>query len=141
PARVEIVSREPTVILDAAHNTASIASLLETLQESFVAKRRILIFATSHDKDIRGMLKLLLPQFENVIFSRYVTNPRAIAPEELASITAEVSSVECIVCPDPRGVWKAACELVTCEDLICVTGSFFFATEMRDEIARRPVSE
>ena len=35
PVRVEVVSRRPTVVLDAAHNAASIAALVETLAESF----------------------------------------------------------------------------------------------------------
>ncbi len=61
PARVEIVSRRPTVVIDAAHNVASIQSLLETLDESFAARRRILVFAPTQDKDVRGMLERLLP--------------------------------------------------------------------------------
>ncbi len=37
PARVEVVSRHPTIVIDAAHNVASIEALLETLDESFQA--------------------------------------------------------------------------------------------------------
>ena len=40
PARVEVVARRPTVVLDAAHNAASIAALVEMLDESFSARRR-----------------------------------------------------------------------------------------------------
>jgi dihydrofolate synthase/folylpolyglutamate synthase len=140
PARVEVISHNPTVILDAAHNTASIASLLETLQESFAARRRILIFATTQDKDVGGMLRLLLPQFENVIFTRYVTNPRAVAPDEMASMAADISAAKCTVCPDPHAAWQTACELTTPEDLICITGSFFLAAEMRTEFAPQTLS-
>ena len=74
PARVEIVSERPTVVIDAAHNVASIRSLLDTLTEQFPPGPRILIFGTTQDKDIRGMLELLLPQFETVIFTRYSNN-------------------------------------------------------------------
>ena len=47
PARVQVVSRRPAVVLDAAHNVASIQALVETLEESFSAARRLLIFATT----------------------------------------------------------------------------------------------
>ena len=63
PARVQVVSRRPAVVLDAAHNVASIRALVETLEESFSAARRLLIFATTHDKDVRGMLQCLLRPF------------------------------------------------------------------------------
>ena len=64
------------VVIDAAHNAASVQSLVETLEETFAAKRRILVFATTQDKDVRGMLQRLLPQFELVILTRYLNNPR-----------------------------------------------------------------
>ena len=66
PARVQVLSRRPAVVLDAAHNVASIEALVETLRESFSAGRRLLIFATTHDKDIRGMLQVLLDHFDEV---------------------------------------------------------------------------
>ncbi len=134
PARVEIVAHEPTVVIDAAHNVASVTSLLETINESFAATRRILIFATTQEKDICGMLQLLLPQFETVIFTRYSTNPRSVAVEELESLAAELSAGKRHICPDPASAWKMAQELATPEHLICITGSFYLAAEMRAAI-------
>src|SRR6202044_30012 len=45
PARVEVVRRRPTVVIDASHNLASVAALVETLDESFSPARRTLVFA------------------------------------------------------------------------------------------------
>ena len=39
PARIEVVARQPVVILDSAHNTASIAALMEVIKESFSVRR------------------------------------------------------------------------------------------------------
>ena len=86
PARVEVVARRPTVVLDAAHNVASIAALVEVLDESFSAARRLLIFATTQEKDHRGMLQQLLGRFDHVIFTRYSNNPRSVPPEELLAL-------------------------------------------------------
>ena len=67
--------------LDAAHNVASIQALVETLEESFSVARRLLIFATTHDKDVRGMLQCLLDHFDEVYFTRYSNNlPGRAAP-------------------------------------------------------------
>jgi len=60
PARIEVVARRPTVVLDAAHNVASVEALIETLDACFAPARRILIFASTRDKDHRGMLQRLV---------------------------------------------------------------------------------
>ncbi len=90
PARVEVVARRPAVVLDAAHNAASIAALVETLDESFSVGRRLLVFATTQEKDLRGMLQRLLGRFDHVIFTRYLNNPRGVPPEELQALAAEL---------------------------------------------------
>ena len=131
PARVEIVSLRPMVVIDAAHNAASVQSLVETLEETFAAKRRILVFATTQDKDVRGMLQRLLPQFERVILTRYLNNPRRLSIAELESLVAEVSPIEQCSCPNPTAAVQCALQQATAEHLVCITGSFFLAAEAR----------
>jgi dihydrofolate synthase / folylpolyglutamate synthase len=134
PGRIEIIARRPTVIVDAAHNLASVQSLVDTLEESFTARRRLLVFATTQDKDTRGMLQLLLPRFEAVILTRYVNNPRSVSLEQLSQWTAEISSIPRYVCENPAAAWNQVHELATPDHLVCITGSFFLAAEMRMEI-------
>jgi dihydrofolate synthase / folylpolyglutamate synthase len=131
PARIEVLRRAPTVVLDAAHNVASIEALVRVLDESFSAPRRLLVFATTRDKDVRGMLQVLLGAFDEVIFTRYRNNPRGMAPEELAAIAADLSTAEAHLCADPAAAWRLVSRLATSEHLICITGSFFTAAEMR----------
>jgi dihydrofolate synthase/folylpolyglutamate synthase len=137
PARVEVLSRRPTVVLDAAHNVASIEALVETLRESFSVRRRLLVFATTRDKDVRGMLQVLLPAFDEVIFTRYASNPRGMPTEELESLASECLQVAGQLrhrCATPATAWHLATATARPEDLICVTGSFFIAAEMRAEM-------
>ena len=89
PARIEVVSRRPAVILDVAHNVASIAALFDVLRERISPRRRVLIFASSKDKDTAGMLRLLVPEFDDIVLTRYVNNPRAVEPETLATLVAQ----------------------------------------------------
>lgn len=139
PARVEVVSRQPTVILDAAHNEASIAALLETLDESFSPRRRVLIFATTQDKSVREMMALLLPRFDQVLLTRYQNNPRGVPVEALLEIAAEFGeAARCRPCTDPAAAWEVARGIVGQDHLLCVTGSFFIAAEIGTEVRRRP---
>ncbi|MEI8372506.1 MAG: folylpolyglutamate synthase/dihydrofolate synthase family protein [Planctomycetota bacterium] len=130
PARVQVLSRRPTVVLDTAHNVASIQALVGTLQESFCAARRLLIFATTHDKDVRGMLQCLLDHFDEVYFTRYLNNSRAVPPEELQQVAKELTGRCWPTFGEPVAAWKAARRSATAKDLVCVTGSFFLASEM-----------
>ena len=133
PARVEVVARRPTVVVDAAHNTASIASLLTTLDESFAARRRWLVFATTQDKPVGEMLAQLLPRFDGVVLTRYLNNPRYVPVEELASL-ARPGAASLYCCETPLEAWQRIKELAMPDDLVCVTGSFFLAAEMRQAI-------
>jgi dihydrofolate synthase/folylpolyglutamate synthase len=135
PARIEVIHERPTIVLDAAHNLASIAALIETLGEAFAPRRRVLVFGASSDKDVRGMLSLVAPRFDHIIFTRYVNNPRAVPPEELPRLAAQ-RPASATVCPHPAAAWEAARSLVTPDDLLCITGSFFLAAEMRAEMTR-----
>ncbi|HET6881628.1 MAG TPA: folylpolyglutamate synthase/dihydrofolate synthase family protein [Pirellulales bacterium] len=140
PARVEVIARRPTIILDSAHNVASIAALVQTISESFAVRERLLIFATTQEKQIAEMLAALLPQFDRVIFTRYQNNPRGVPPDDLASFAREVSDLPIDVCPDPPAAWRRAQDLIAEDDLLCITGSFFIAAEMRNQIMTHPLS-
>ena len=131
PARIEVVARRPAVVLDAAHNVASIDALVATLDESFSAARRWLIFATTQEKDQRGMLTRLLGHFDDVLFTQYSNNPRAVPPEELERLAAEVSGRHWPVYENAVDAWHAARGSAAPDDLICITGSFFIAAQWR----------
>lgn len=131
PARVEVLARRPTVVIDAAHNRASIDALVEVLAESFAPRRRLLIFAATREKDIRGMLDRLLGEFDEVVFTRYQDNPRAVDPEELSELATELTSRRYPVHAEPAAAWRHVRRQAAPEDLVCVTGSFFIAAEIR----------
>ena len=139
PARVEVVARRPTVVIDAAHNVASVQALLAALDESFSARRRVLVFSTSKDKDVRGMLQQLLPRFDAAIFTRYANNPRSVPPEELARLAGELTGREFPATVDTMLAWDLVRRLTGPDDLVCITGSFFLAGEMRGLVQQRPL--
>jgi dihydrofolate synthase/folylpolyglutamate synthase len=131
PARIELLRKAPAVVLDSAHNGASVEALVRVLDESFSSPRRLLVFATTRDKNAGEMLSVLLPRFDEVIFTRYWSNPRGVPPEELERVAAELSPARRHVCPDPATAWRLAQRLAAPEHLICIAGSLFLAAEMR----------
>jgi dihydrofolate synthase/folylpolyglutamate synthase len=134
PARIEVLARRPTVIVDSAHNWASARALARTLRENFAAARQILIFAASRDKDVAGMLRQLLPRFDCVVLTSFQNNPRNVPLEELARLARTLSERPFHIAPDPASAWKLARRFATERDLICIAGSFFIAAELRELI-------
>ncbi len=134
PARIEVVGERPTVIVDAAHNWASAEALVRTIEEQFPSHRRILVFAATRDKDVSGMLRLFLPRFDSVILTQYQTNPRCVTVDELAALVQATAMRPCHAAGDAAAAWRLAQHLSAPEDLICVTGSFFIAAELREVI-------
>lgn len=145
PARVEIVHHRPTVVLDAAHNVASIRATLSVIRQSLDCRRRILLFATSRDKNALAMLDELLPFFDEVVLTRFTSNPRASDPQRLLAGAEQVKQRRRLqglslgTQPDPDAAWRHAASRATEEDLICITGSFFLAAELRKYFVQ-PVS-
>jgi dihydrofolate synthase / folylpolyglutamate synthase len=135
PLRFERFPGDPQIILDAAHNPDSAAAVANTLQHSAaVSGRKILIFASSADKDAATMLRLLVPCFAHVIVTRYVSNPRSIPPEQLQALVVAipgVASESVSVADNPEVALLRARQLAATGDLICVTGSLFLAGEVR----------
>ncbi|MGI0144139.1 bifunctional folylpolyglutamate synthase/dihydrofolate synthase [Streptococcus pneumoniae] len=59
PGRLEIVSRDPLMILDGAHNPHAIKALLVTLQERFADHHKEILFTCIKTKALEDMLDLL----------------------------------------------------------------------------------
>ena len=143
--RIEVVSNRPKVVLDVAHNVASATSLAQWIVDSNGAKSAnatsILIFSSSRDKDIRGILSVLLPKFDKVVLTKFQLNPRACSIEKLGKIANEVANklnlnLEIICQQDCRSAWNSSFKMTSKEherqDFICIAGSVFLVAELRD---------
>ena len=128
-ARIEVVAERPTVVVDAAHNVASIRALLDTLEKNFSFKRLLLVVGISADKDIGGILRELVPRALLVVATKS-QSPRAAGPEELVGQARAIAPVEAVACPDPCQALALARQRAAPDDLVCVTGSFYVAGEV-----------
>ncbi|TMQ32319.1 MAG: bifunctional folylpolyglutamate synthase/dihydrofolate synthase, partial [Planctomycetota bacterium] len=131
PARLEIVARQPLVVLDCAHNVASAAALVETLRTSFPPRRRLLVFAASNDKDVAGMFRELAPHFSHAFLTRFTSNPRSVPPEQLADLLKRCGVLPCTTHATAREAMQAARAAAGQDSLICIAGSVYLAGELR----------
>ena len=134
--RLEKVSSQPSVILDMAHNPASVSALSNYLSKGSEffkqAGKRTLIFATTKDKDCEKMLVSLLPLFDQIIFTRYQNNPRGMPVDDLVAASDRLGFSDNVsVIPTPMAAWSQAFSQTTDDDFICVAGSAFLLAELR----------
>jgi dihydrofolate synthase/folylpolyglutamate synthase len=89
PGRCEVVHREPTIILDAAHNPHGAAAIAETVQSEFTFDEVIGVVAPMGDKDIHGILLELEQVMDSVIVTRN-SSSRSSPVEKLEKIAIEI---------------------------------------------------
>jgi dihydrofolate synthase / folylpolyglutamate synthase len=130
PGRLEVVSENPTILLDAAHNAHGAHSLKGYLKSHYSEKRKILVFGVMKDKAYEEILKEILPLFDKVIFTRPDIE-RALSPQDLMSHAPGARITESV-----KKALKEARNVANDEDLIVVTGSIYTIGEARSIIAR-----
>ena len=139
PGRIELLHRNPTVILDSAHNLPSVNALLDTLPKLTPAptcrENRHIIFAVASDKDYGLMLRRISAEFGSIHLTRFAANPRSVPVEELATIALDLPTNTAVYTHmSAKAAWAAAWAAVPQEGLVCVAGSAFLAGELRPVI-------
>lgn len=89
PGRLEAVTREPTVLLDAAHNPAGAQSLAEALKESYTFLDTTAVIGAMADKDIPGILAPLAPVVDRVIATQN-SMPRCASADAVGRMAVEL---------------------------------------------------
>lgn len=134
PGRMEHVPGDPPMLLDGAHNAASMQALMKGISQNMSYDSMVVVFGCQRDKDIDGMLDQLKLGADKVVFTR-TTNPRAADPSELAARMIERFGKESQVAPDLDAALRFAKAAAGREDLITVTGSLYLVGEARRMIA------
>ncbi len=130
PGRLEVLSEEPLVIADGAHNADSGRRLREALVEYFAAEKVLFIVGASSDKDIDGLAEALAPIAERVIATR-TSHPRAMEPgrivEAFRKLGVPGEHVDSVTIAIQRALAVSGERR-----LICLSGSLFVAAEGRE---------
>jgi dihydrofolate synthase/folylpolyglutamate synthase len=146
PGRCEIVHRDPTIILDAAHNPHGAAAITETLQGEFTFDDVIGVFAPMGDKDVAGIL-LELEQVMGSIIVTSNSSARAMEVTMLEKIAIEIFGIErvftCATLPEAldRAIADSVRPLTEDTIGILVTGSVVSVGEARSYLRKKFAKE
>jgi dihydrofolate synthase/folylpolyglutamate synthase len=133
PGRLQVLRRQPWVIVDSAHNAYSMKKLAEALKKYFRFERVILILGVSSDKDISGIVDEAASLTDEVIIvtSRH---PRAVVPAVLVKEFSRRGIVP-RVAASVASAMRLALAGATPGDLICAAGSVFVIAEVMEYMA------
>ena len=136
PGRMEMVSQTPRIIVDGAHNAASLDAVMKAIGQHIPYDSMVVIFGCCADKDVAGMLERVTSGADKVIFTR-VNNVRSSDPHELAVRYVELYGKMAQVAETLEDALGIAHRAVTKEDLICITGSFYLVGEAKKYFAAK----
>ncbi len=121
--RFQVLSVDPTVVLDCAHNRDSALQLRIALDDYFPGRPVWMVFGASSDKDVRGMLLELSPRVSRVVLTQ-ADHPRAEGPEAMVELLRGFGLPVQIVVPVSEAL-RIATKEVEPNGVVLVTGSVF----------------
>ena len=136
--RMEVISNNPYVLLDGAHNLGGIEKLKESLNKYFTYTKLILIIGILGDKDVEHMLKEIIPSAEEVI-TVTPNSPRAMNANELKSQIKKISDKKVTAFEKYEEAFKYAKDISNEDDMILICGSLYMIGDMRKTIMNRSI--
>ena len=129
PGRIEKIKEEPIFIIDGAHNEDGAKSLAKAIEKNFKNKNLTLLIGMLEDKDIDGVIEILIPYFSKVITTT-PDNPRAISSDILKEkISQYVDDV--VSKPKIKDAVEYTLNNSSKEDIIISAGSLYMIGEVR----------
>jgi dihydrofolate synthase/folylpolyglutamate synthase len=129
PGRLQVLSNQPFLVLDGAHNAASAKVLHTALEANFEFNRLLVVVGLSAGKDAVGVLEALVPTAYAVHLTRS-QHERAAAPAELEPLVRSLApGAQISIAQDLPGALENALAEAASDDLVLVTGSVFLVGE------------
>lgn len=127
--RFEIISKNPLVILDGAHNESASKVLSETLRKHFNSKKKIFVMGIFRDKDYKAVVKNMVP-YADKIFTFDWKNSRSLCGKSLAEIVYKYNrNVE--YAGDISNAIKCAMRLAGKDSMVLAFGSLSHLKEVK----------
>ncbi len=123
PGRFEIVSTEPLVIVDGAHNDEGIQALVQELTSRFQNRKLHFIFTALQDKKLDKMIENLEQRAEQLVFVSFEF-PRASTAADLWALSSK--SPKNVANEDWQSAIMEKIEQIGKNDLLVITGSLYF---------------
>jgi dihydrofolate synthase / folylpolyglutamate synthase len=134
PGRMEIVARNPLIVVDGAHNPAGVRALVATLDGAFdVRGQRRCVLGMLAGRELDDMVTPLVGAGFSEFYCCAPNSPRAVPAREVVAALESLGATA-YEHPSARVALAHARERSTDDDLIIVTGSLYLVAEVRGEI-------
>lgn len=130
PARLEVLCREPYVIIDGAHNPDGMSTFSRAVKNFFPSEKGVLVISMLRDKDSVSSLSCIKDLFEEV-YTVPINNPRAMKSEEMAELSKDYFSNVTPCETVEEAFRKAFLKAKEKGTHLCVCGSLYLAGEIR----------
>ena len=132
PARMEVISRSPVVLLDGAHNPNGAHALASTLDVLFGGEKAVAVMGMLADKDVKKALCELSPRFSDII-TLTVPNPRTLSAAALKNAVQSCCDVPVRAARSYISAIRQADALADGRPVV-VCGSLYLAAAIRPKL-------
>ena len=142
PGRCEVIHRDPTIILDAAHNPHGAKAIAETMQSEFTFDEVTGIVAVMADKDALGILQALEPVMNQIIVTTN-SSERSMKVSDLSNLATQVFGADRVFAEETleaaidRAVKDAVRPLSDESLAILITGSVVTVGQARTAVRKK----
>ena len=135
PARVEVISKKPLVILDGGHNEDGAKAFYSAVKTSFDSNKKLFVIAgMMNDKAVEESLKPLISKADKFV-AVTPENPRAMKAEVLSEIAKKYCH-NVICCDNANSSLDLIKSEITENDMLFVVGSLYLAGEVRNKLIK-----
>ncbi|MBZ4667975.1 MAG: dihydrofolate synthase / folylpolyglutamate synthase [Epulopiscium sp.] len=135
PGRLEIVGKNPLILLDGAHNEEGALALAKAFEQYFHDQNITLLIGVLKDKPYELMLKQLLPYASKVVLTE-PNSSRKLPIDELEKTAVKYSSY-IYQNADIAQAYELALKLTNEKDVLCCAGSLYLIGEIKKMIKKR----
>ncbi len=132
PGRMEVLHNEPVILIDGAHNPEGLRAFAATLKNRYQGKKVKVVFSALRDKDLTEMFAVLSSIDAEVYFTEF-DFPRAATAEELKKMSGMDAAK---TNKDWRYLLEELTDSIKSDELLAVTGSLYFISEVKPELLR-----
>jgi len=128
--RFEVVSKDPLVILDGAHNPDGVKELIRIVAKHYQRSEVAILTSILKDKDVKAMLEMMTEVSDDIILTSLSDNPRGSTAQELFNMVEkkEIFSIE----EDMKSAYRTLIQKNRKLNIIC--GSFYTLIKWKEEV-------
>lgn len=131
PGRLEILSKDPLVLIDGAHNLSGIMALCNTIDTNLSKRHIVVLMGMLKDKEYEACINEISKR-ANEFIGVAVNNPRTLSAEQTANIARNNTNAQAI--DDINSAVKKAISLLRDDSVLIICGSLYLIGDVKTNI-------